>query len=238
MNEPDPIDEQASAHLDGVATSDDPAVIARAAEFERVRVALRAGEQIDPQRRETIIDAALSAGVVVPFRRRPVPVAATLIGAAAAVAAIAFGLSRHSTTSTTAAREHAVTSTVARATFSIGGTDNSAAASAATTLASPSGTNLDMTSAAPRTPTTSAAAMAAAQSPEELGAIYRAATSSKSTPPAPLAASKCTINGTFIEDIMYAGQPAELWVVGASPDGKLVVFSTTNCQEVIEVPLP
>jgi hypothetical protein len=113
MTDPDPLDELASAHLDGATTPEeaervaaDPELQARVEALRAVRVALTAMPLVDAQRREHAIAAALAAfdeadatgGGVAPVRsltpvagrrRGPSAQAWRAIGAAAAVAVLA-----------------------------------------------------------------------------------------------------------------------------------------------------
>lgn len=92
----DPLDEVASALLDGEATAAEQAragdadVAARVATFEAVAAQLRQPGPVDPDRRESAIAAAMAAtglGEVVPLRRRRPP---RWLPAAAAVAVVAL----------------------------------------------------------------------------------------------------------------------------------------------------
>ena len=112
MTHPDPLDELASAHLDGATTPEeaaraeaDPDLLARVEALRAVRAALAVAPLVDDERREHAIAAALAAydeqrrapgavavGSLTPLaarRHRPSPRAWRVVGAAAAVAALA-----------------------------------------------------------------------------------------------------------------------------------------------------
>jgi len=112
MTHPDPLDELASAHLDGATTAEeaarveaDPDLLARVEALRAVRAALAVAPLVDDERREHAIAVALAAydeqrrapgaaaaGSLTPLaarRHRPSPRAWRVVGAAAAVAALA-----------------------------------------------------------------------------------------------------------------------------------------------------
>lgn len=113
MNQPEPLDELASAYLDGATTpvetarvEADPELLARVEALRAVRVALAVAPLVDDERREHAIAAALAAydeqhqapssatalGSLTPLtsrRRGPSPRAWRVVGAAAAMAALA-----------------------------------------------------------------------------------------------------------------------------------------------------
>jgi hypothetical protein len=244
MNEPERLDDLASAHLDGISTSDDPAVLARAAEFERARAAMRSASTADEARRDRIIVAAMDAASVIPLRprRNPAALGAGLVAAAAAVVvAVAFGLK--STSSGTKTASEAASSTAAAAGTTAAPTDAAGVPKQFGSETSAAPTAADGSFASTTAASASTLASPAATAPfvihsaADLPDIYRksiALAPSPSTAPP----TACPVIGTFIAPITYGTTPAELWVTGTDPNRALVAVAVSNCQRLAEVPLP
>jgi hypothetical protein len=243
MNEPERLDELASAHLDGISTSDDPAVLARVAEFERARAAVRSTPPVDDAQRDRMITAAMDAAVVIPIRprRNLIATSAGIVAAAAVVVAVAFGLRGTSSGTKTASEAIGATSTAGAAATTAApaadstkqfGPESSAAAATAAGGFSASTTAASASTLASPAPTPPFVINSAA----DLPAIYRK--SLAIVPAAGIPAGTCAINGKYVTSITYANTPAELWVTGTDPNLTLVAVAIGTCQGLAEVPLP
>ena len=241
MTDPDRIDELASAHLDGVSISDDPVVIARAGEFEHARAALRSVAAVDATRCDRIVDAALTAAVVVAMRRRKLPfvAGAAVAGAAAAVLALAIGLHHGSSGTNTASDRSLATSAASKATVpqvALGGTPNPIATSAA-----PFGSGAYSTAAAA---TSAPAAAALPPSPlaiasaDQLAAAYHKVMANSANGPTTSLPPACPVTGTFAAFVTYQSTPAEMWVMGTGTNRSLLVVARSDCRQLVQVPLP